>query len=92
LGYKAPERVHGKGDSYYKSEHWLTLRAAARKRDGGICVQPGCGRKMRTVNHIVPRPPVPWPTNLDVLRNVECLCADHDNKAHPEKGGHNRRD
>ena len=92
VGYKSPDRVYHKGESYYKSEHWRGLRARALKRDKGTCVREGCGRRARTVNHKVHRPHVPWATNLDALYNLESLCAAHDNKAHPEKGGHNRED
>lgn len=95
VGYKPPDRIYHKGDSYYKTAHWAGpdgLRSRAMRRDKGICVRPGCGRRARTVNHRVARPRVPWPTNLDALSNLECLCAAHDNKFHSEKGGHNRRE
>ncbi|MHA6686351.1 DUF4214 domain-containing protein [Mesorhizobium sp. A556] len=32
-------------NAYYRSEHWLKLRAAAIRRDGGRCTVPGCTAK-----------------------------------------------
>lgn len=86
------------GDSYYHSQHWKMLRDAAMKRDGRRCQAPAddqddevavprkCGATARVVNHKRPRQPVQHPTAHDVLDNLECLCAKHDNRFHREKG------
>lgn len=63
---------------YYRSAHWRQLRWACFERDGGLCVVPGCRRRARVADHIVTRPDVPCPTELDVLSNLRSLCASHD--------------
>jgi hypothetical protein len=65
---------------YYKSSHWLQLRAAALKRDGDRCTTKGCGRRAKIVGHIKSRPHVAHPTSLDVLGNVTSQCRDCDNQ------------
>jgi hypothetical protein len=76
---------------YYKTKHWLDLRAAALKRDGGRCITPGCGRPAKVVGHIKSRPHVSHPTSFDVLGNVASRCRDCDNQT-KEIGAQRRRE
>jgi len=39
-------------DSSYNTEHWRRLRSAALRRDGNMCVVPGCGQRAVVVDHI----------------------------------------
>jgi 5-methylcytosine-specific restriction enzyme A len=71
------------GDSYYRSSAWKKLRSTALKRDNHRCVVLGCTEAARTVDHIVPRKQ----GGADVLSNLRCLCAEHDNQSHREKRG-----
>jgi 5-methylcytosine-specific restriction protein A len=61
-------------DPYYRTPHWKRLRAAALKRDGGVCVVRGCGQLAVVVDHIKRR----RDGGPDVLGNVRSLCDEHD--------------
>jgi hypothetical protein len=63
---------------YYWTAHWKALRQAALKRDGGRCTAPRCTAPATTVDHIMTRPPVGFPTAADRLENLRPLCATHD--------------
>ena len=80
-------------DPFYSSMPWRRLRKAAMLRDHGMCVdyiaEFEAGQRARPspatlAHHIIPiteRPDLA----LDI-GNVRCVCDDHHNKAHPEKG------
>ncbi|MFU0504021.1 hypothetical protein [Pseudaminobacter sp. NGMCC 1.201702] len=78
-------------NSYYRSEHWLKLRAAAIGRDGGICTVPGCNAKGTHVDHIKTRPNSDSPTSFDVLPNLRTLCSSHDAQVKELPSGKRRR-
>ena len=63
---------------YYTTAHWRALRRAALARDGYRCTVAGCIELATTVDHIVTRPPVGYPTPADRLDNLRSLCRTHD--------------
>jgi hypothetical protein len=71
---------------YYQTPHWKALRAACFARDRGLCKAPGCRMRGVVADHIVTRPNVPEPTELDCLSNLRLLCASHDAQV-KERGG-----
>lgn len=73
-----PKRGVVPNNPYYKSAHWLALRAACIKRDGGRCVVPGCTSPGKVVDHVITRPRVAYPTALDRIDNVRLICQPHD--------------
>lgn len=62
--------------SFYKSQAWQRLRAAALRRDGYVCVVPGCGARATHVDHIKRR----RDGGTDTLDNLRSLCRVHDNQ------------
>ena len=80
--------------SYYKSQHWLKLRAQALERDMYRCTAPGClacrarGDRL-TVDHIITRPRSAKPTAADVLTNLRTLCLSHDAQVKERDGTRN---
>jgi hypothetical protein len=75
---------------YYLSAHWRALRSTALKRDGGMCVTPGCRLRAVIVDHIQTRPPVAHATSFDVLPNLRSLCRSCDSQI-KERGGVRKR-
>jgi HNH endonuclease len=63
-------------DPYYRTSHWLRLRAAALGRDGHRCTAPGCTARANVVDHIISR----RNGGLDTLTNLRSLCAHHDSQ------------
>ncbi len=76
-----------RANRYYESEHWRQLRRACIARAGGRCAVPGCQVPGKVVDHIVTRPPVPYPTELDRLDNVRLLCLPHDSQIKEKRRG-----
>jgi hypothetical protein len=74
-------------DPYYQSNHWKALCAAVDARDRGLCVVPGCGCRGVIHDHIETRPPVPYPTEFDVLSNIRLLCRSHDSQVKERRRG-----
>lgn len=79
------------GNPFYSSAFWRDLRAAALKRDRGICAAPGCTKRAVFVDHIVSRPPVPHPCAADTLTNLRSLCASHDAQVKEARKGSSAR-
>ena len=77
---------------YYRSEHWLNLRATAIRRDGGRCTVSGCTAKGTHVDHIKTRPNSDGPTWADTLPNLRTLCPSHDAQIKELPSGKRRRD
>ncbi len=73
-------------DEFYLTPQWKRLRAAALKRDGGMCVAPGCRRKAVVVDHIISR----RNGGRDILDNLRSLCRVHDNEVKELPGGERR--
>ncbi len=65
---------------FYRSIAWQDLRKAALRRDRWRCQAEGCGERATHVDHIERRPHVDRVTDADVLSNLRCLCAYHDNQ------------
>jgi hypothetical protein len=72
---------------YYRSAHWRALRHEALVRDRFSCTVPGCGKRYRTVDHVVTRRPVAYPTSADVINNLRTLCSFHDTQVKERKRG-----
>lgn len=79
-------------NAYYRTPHWMKLRAAAISRDGGRCTVPGCTAKGTHVDHIKTRPNSDSPTPQDTLSNLRTLCAHHDAQIKEMASGKRRRD
>jgi len=80
------ERRPRVSDPYYRTSHWLKLRAAALKRDRNTCTVPGCHQRATYVDHIVPRKQ----GGADALHNLRSLCAMHDNQIRQDASGKRR--
>ena len=79
-------------DPYYQSPHWHTLRDACLARDHRRCTVVGCRSRGVVADHIVTRPPVPYPTPQDCLENLRTLCRSHDSQVkEPRRGGGERK-
>ena len=79
-------------NAYYNSAHWKGLKRATHERDGWRCVVPGCGSSTRLVcDHVVTRPNVDYPTQLDTLANTRTLCGVHDRQIKEQANGYRRR-
>ncbi len=73
--------------AFYNSEAWQRARQAALIRDKYLCVECLKRRKFRratTVHHVDHL--LDDPEKALDLANLESLCADCHNRAHPEKG------
>jgi 5-methylcytosine-specific restriction endonuclease McrA len=70
---------------YYRTAHWLRLRAARLRIDGHRCVI--CGQPARTVDHIVSR----RDGGADALSNLRSLCRYHDNALKERPDGTRRQ-
>lgn len=78
--------------AFYNSETWQRARLAALIRDKHLCVRCLARRKIRpatTVHHIEHL--LDKPEKALELSNLESLCEDCHNRAHPEKGRKNMR-
>jgi hypothetical protein len=75
---------------YYFTAHWRSLRAQCIARDRGLCTVEGCGGYGNIADHIVTRPPVPYPTPFDRLDNLRTLCTTHDLQVKEQRGGDRR--
>jgi 5-methylcytosine-specific restriction endonuclease McrA len=73
-------------DPFYRTRHWLKLRAARLRIDGDRCVVPGCGQPAKYVDHVVPR----RDGGADALPNLRSLCAYHDNAIRQDRHGKRR--
>lgn len=76
-----------KSREFYRTDFWCELRALCKKLAGYTCNR--CGRYFPKgersrlhAHHRVSRPNLPFPTALDVLSNLECLCEDCHDGAH----------
>ena len=77
---------------FYNSDAWKRARRAALIRDNYLCVR--CLKRKRivpatTVHHLEHLEDVP--EKALALENLESVCDDCHNKAHPEKGRRNIR-
>lgn len=76
--------------AYYKTPHWLKLRAKAIKLAGGRCQVPGCPTPYHrvTADHIKTRPrDAAGPTPFDVLSNLRVVCGHHDAQTKEGRNG-----
>ena len=73
-------------DPYYRSRHWRELRAARLKRDGGVCIVPGCGQRASVVDHIKRR----RDGGADSIANTRSLCDQHDRSIKEMSNGKRR--
>lgn len=92
LGRSVTRVIHKETDPFYKTRAWRAARQMALIRDNFMCVMcvkdVACGVRRRPrgaqmVHHIVPikdRPDLALE-----LDNLQSLCNDCHNKAHPEK-------
>jgi 5-methylcytosine-specific restriction endonuclease McrA len=71
---------------YYNSPHWRALRAACFARDHGMCTVPGCTYSGVVADHIIARPNVSTPCDLDRLDNLRLLCRSHDSQVREVNG------
>jgi 5-methylcytosine-specific restriction endonuclease McrA len=72
---------------YYFSKEWKELSRQAMERDGYMCTVPGCGKRAKVPDHIVPRR---W-GGADTLGNIRCLCDDHDRKFKERPNGSRKK-
>jgi hypothetical protein len=81
-------------NSYYRTQHWRTLKQACHERDGWRCTVAGCQTPTYrlTCDHIRRRPNVSYPTALDVVENTRTLCGNHDAQVKEKASGARRRD
>jgi 5-methylcytosine-specific restriction protein A len=76
-----------RADPYYFSKEWKELSRQAMERDGYMCTVPGCGKRAKVPDHIVPRR---W-GGADTLGNIRCLCDDHDRKFKERPNGSRKK-
>jgi len=80
LGYKLLESYWQDARSFYKTDFWKELSRKCKERDNYRCKR--CSFRAETseekrtlhTHHIISRRPVPYPTALDRLDNLQSLC------------------
>jgi 5-methylcytosine-specific restriction endonuclease McrA len=70
-------------DPFYLSPTWKRLREAALRRDGFVCIVPGCGARATHVDHIKRR----RDGGADSLPNLRSLCQLHDSQVKERSDG-----
>jgi hypothetical protein len=72
---------------YYTTRHWRELRKARLAMDRYQCVVEGCNQRAVVVDHVITRPPVPYPCEHDTIENTRSLCRSHDCQAKEQRTG-----
>jgi 5-methylcytosine-specific restriction endonuclease McrA len=76
---------------FYLSRFWRLLRLERLRLDRYICQ--GCmQRRATTVDHVITRPPVPYPCELDRIDNLRSLCDTCDRQVKETRGGKRRNE
>ena len=75
-----------RASAFYDTDFWRELSGQCKARDGHRCTT--CGKRGRLeAHHVIPRPPVPQPTALDVLGNLITQCTPCHAEVHGRKRG-----
>lgn len=87
--HRSLESYWSEAKAYYKTDHWRRLSTECKERDHYTCRK--CGKQAKTreerramhAHHVITRRPVPYPTALDVLSNLETQCDKCHTTEHP---------
>lgn len=74
-------------DPFYRTTQWATLRQRVLRRDGYVCVVPGCRAPAKVVDHIISR----TQGGTDTPDNLRSLCTLHDNQIKERPGDKQRK-